>query len=214
MGAGLPAIPSRPLPIDTLSPPCAPDPVISVSAKFSGTGAKGLTDMARKLRQAPSKLAMAAGKLVRTNIATEVKRFAENPTGALADSFVVVVGARKEGQNPLSSVTIESTKVYAGIHEHGGTIRPKRARALTIPLTPQARRLPAKLWPKGKLFRLPGTNVLVSKWGRGVRPQFVLKRSVFIRPKRYVSKALKRSEPQLRNLLRVSIQATLGRPSR
>ncbi len=186
--------------------------MISVSAKFSGTGAKGLTDMARKLRQAPSKLAMAAGKLVRTNIATEVKRFAENPTGALADSFVVVVGARKEGQNPLSSVTIESTKVYAGIHEHGGTIRPKRARALTIPLTPQARRLPAKLWPKGRLFRVG--SILASKRGRGIQPQFALKKSVFIRPKRYVSKALKRSEPQLRNLLRVSIQATLGRPSR
>lgn len=186
--------------------------MISVSAKFSGTAVKGLNDMARKLRQTPSKLAMAAGKLVRTNIATEVKRFAENPTGALADSFVVVVGPRKEGQNPLSSVTIESTKAYAGIHEHGGIIRPKRARALTVPLTPQARRLPAKLWPKGSLFRVG--SVLASKMGRGIRPQFALKKSVFIRPKRYVSRALKRSEPQLRNLLRVSIQATLVRPSR
>lgn len=186
--------------------------MISVSAKFSGAGVKGLNEMARKLRQAPSKLAMAAGKLVRTNIATEVKRFAENPTGALADSFVVVVGPRKEGQNPLSSVTIESTKVYAGIHEHGGVIRPKRARALTIPLTPQARRLPAKLWPKGSLFRVG--SILASKRGRGIKPQFALKKSVFIKPKRYVSRALKRSQPQLKNLLGLTIRSTLGRPSR
>lgn len=188
--------------------------MISVGVKFSGTAAKGLNQLAKNLRAAPEKLAMAGGKLIRTNIRREVDRFAKNPTGALADSFVVVVGPRKQGANPLASVTIESTKVYAGIHEHGGTIRPKRARALTIPLTAQARRIPARMWPRGKLFRLPGTNVLVSKWGKGVRPQFVLKRSVFIRPKRYVSKALKRSRPQLQNLLGLTMRAAVGRVQR
>lgn len=188
--------------------------MISVSAKFSGTAAKGLNQLAKNLRAAPAKLAMAGGKLIRTNIRTEIERFAENPTGALADSFVVVVGPRREGENPLASVTIESTKAYAGIHERGGVIRPKRAKALTIPLTPQARRIPARLWPRGKLFRLPGTNVLVSKWGRGVRAQFVLKRSVFIRPKRYVTKALQRSQAQLQNLLGLTLRSAIGRVQR
>lgn len=188
--------------------------MLAIQAKFSGNAVKGLNDIAKAMRAAPAKLAMAGGKLIRTNIRTEVKRFADNPTGALADSFVVVVGPNKQGTNPLASVTIESTKVYAGIHEHGGVIRPKRAKALTIPLTPMARRLPARMWPKGKLFRLPGTSVLVSKWGRGVRPQFVLKRSVFIRPKRYVSKALHRSQPQLRNLLGLTVKTALGQVQR
>lgn len=196
------------------SPPCHRRPVLSIQTKFSGTAARQLNDVSRRLRSQAKKLAMAAGKLIRTNIATEVERFAENPTGALADSFVVLVGPSKEGEQPKAQVTIESTKAYAGIHEHGGTIRPKRARALTIPLTPMARRLPARLWPKGKLFRLKGTSVLASKWGRGVRPQFVLKRSVYIKPKRYVTKALKRSQAQLRNLMGIHIRSTLGRVSR
>lgn len=190
--------------------------MLSVQTKFSRTASKQLNNVSKRLRTQTKKLAMAAGKLIRTNIATEVERFAENPTGALADSFVVLVGPSSAGEKPKAAVTIESTKPYAGIHERGGTIRPKRSRFLTVPLTPLARKIPAKLWGR-RLFGITskrGNKLLVTRAGRGIRPQFLLKRSVFIKKKSYVSKALRRSQPALKNLLGIHIRSTLGRVSR
>ena len=191
--------------------------MLSIQTKFSGTAAKQLSETAKRLRANTKKMALAAGRLLRTNIATEVDRFAENPTGALADSFVVLVGPSKEGETPKAQVTIESTKPYAGIHERGGIIRPRNSKYLAIPLTPMARKIRPRMWG-GRLFGITskrGNRLLVTRRaGGGVKPQFLLRRSVRIKKKAYVTKALARSRPMLRNLMAIQIRASLNRVSR
>lgn len=55
--------------------------------------------------------------------------------------------------------------MVASVHEFGATIRPKRARVLTIPLKAEVRDKKARDIPG--LFRPKGTNVLARKIGRG-----------------------------------------------
>lgn len=68
---------------------------------------------------------------------------------------------------------------------HGGTIIPKRAKALTIPLVAEARGLSALRYEETfgeDLFIPRGKSVLAVKSGRGFRSIFALVRSVTMQP--------------------------------
>lgn len=82
----------------------------------------------------------------------------------LKDRGLLMASMLGQGQ-PGSINIIEETRLeqgtnldYAGLHQYGGEIRPKNAKALAIPLTPEAYRArsPRKMaglkliWPKGR----------------------------------------------------------------
>jgi len=75
----------------------------------------------------------------------------------------------------VTSVTDEKAVVTVAedrfaIHLFGGTIKPKKAKALTIPIIPEARGLFASSYEKKfgrKLFSIPGRNVLFERSNQG-----------------------------------------------
>ncbi len=86
---------------------------------------------------------------------------------------------------------------YASILEKGGTIRPKKAKALTIPLP----------GVKGKASNFPDSFIIKSKAGNalivqkkgksGLKPLFVLKKSVKIPAFHWLSDSIKDMKPDL-----------------
>lgn len=114
--------------------------------------------------------------------------------------------------------TIGTNVKYARIHEYGGTIRPRNARALAIPITPQAKRLSIAMSATGLsslrqfsdmyVRQRDGRAFLHSRSQRNV--VFVLKRSVKIREKAYLRIGLKQAVPRIAALF----QAAAGRALR
>ena len=67
----------------------------------------------------------------------------------------------------------------------GGVIRPKRSKALTIPLVAEARGLTAAVYEQNtgnKLFIPRGKSVLAIKNGSGIRPIFALAQQAVHKP--------------------------------
>jgi len=109
-------------------------------------------------------------------------------TGRLMNSITYVERGNK--------VIVGSNVVYASIHQFGGTIKPKKAKYLTVPLTKEARRHSQALGTRKYLERLKsqGWNVLIPK-GRKVilakkegkiKALFALKEEVKIPKRTYV----------------------------
>lgn len=139
----------------------------------------------------PRALALYGGRLI-NRIKHEINVFAKDPSGALAKSFRLRI--RRGGE--LGSMSVLSDSRYAAIHETGGTIKPRRANYLTIPLTPRARKFKARIFP-GVLFAFKskrGKLLLAQKTGRRkIKIHYVLKKSVRIRAKHYLSDATSKS---------------------
>ena len=133
-----------------------------------------------------------AGAVLVQHIKLQVKAFAEKRTGRLENSFSVQVKRGGSGGGAIAVVT--SNVPYARIHETGGTITPKRASALAIPLTGAARvsggpRNMAGLFvAKGKRS---GAVLALRGGGGGIVPQFALRRSVTLPARHYLTKAAK-----------------------
>ncbi len=112
------------------------------------------------------------------------------------------LGAPSTGfwQKAISSISANATEEAATIsirHQgvrlqyHGGTVRPTRAKALTIPISPLAHGKRVGDFSKGSIFMLPikrgqSIGILARKFGRGksarIEPLYVLRRSATIRP--------------------------------
>lgn len=91
---------------------------------------------------------------------------------------------------PKNTVTVGTNKVYARIHDFGGTIRPKNGTYLTIPIggTRGSIRDHTGFFIRAK----SGSLYFVKYMGNGViKPLYVLRRSVTIKAKPYLSKAFK-----------------------
>ena len=91
------------------------------------------------------------------------------------------------------SIGIFSDVAYAAIHETGGTITAKSSANLAIPLTRKARRVAPRQFPgKLKYVPVPGKNykLLVEVRKRKNIAHYLLKRSVRIKPKRYLAKSV------------------------
>lgn len=101
----------------------------------------GLAEFQRFLKQAPAKAQRAMQQAVlesTKDLSYAVKLFVRkqlgrHSTGALANSFIPRVG-RLYGE-------VGTNKVYARIHEVGGTIFPRVATFLTVPMSDAARRV-------------------------------------------------------------------------
>lgn len=177
---------------------------MTITLKFDGRSpTKGKTQIFLKgirerTRGAVAPKTFESAKLLRDNIGKEIRRFAKNPTGKLERSFTIRIRQLSGGTVKAS---VESDLPYASIHETGGRITAKKAGALTIPMTATARGRTARSWGP-KLFKPKGRNFLATRGGRGggLTVQYLLRKSVFIRKKRYLTKALRRTRKPMERL--------------
>jgi phage gpG-like protein len=102
--------------------------------------------------------------------------------------------------------------VYARIHEQGGVVTPKRAKALTVPL-PGAMtasgvvRGDARSFSDTFLLKRKGKDpVIMQRKGKNVVPLFVLKKRVKIPKRPYLRPAIEARIPSLRSEIRKQIK--------
>jgi len=132
-------------------------------------------------------------------IATTTGSPLKSRTGRLSNSIGSRVQTTSVGVQAIigSGVGRGERVPYAGIHETGGTIRPKNSKYLTIPLKAAKTAGGA---PRGKARDFSNTFVLKAKSGQllivqktgkdSLTPLFVLKKSVKVPASRYMSKTL------------------------
>jgi len=154
----------------------------------------------------PKVLRRAAELIVRPAIMRKIREKDLQDRGDLLRSFETV--ERENGD-----VAVVSDLEYANIHDVGGTIRPVKAKALTIPLDNRAKRRKASDFPGLVLFPPVGMRkhaVLADvKQRRGgppkVTPMFLLVKEVKISPKHYVTEANEIVENELPDFLETEI---------
>lgn len=132
-------------------------------------------------------------------------------TGAQSVQIVAQVGGGGVGGVP-----------YAAIHEHGGTILPKRGRFLAIPMGPAlkgGKNGGANMWPRDipdltfVSIRGGAQAMLVRRMGKGKRagfvPWFHLVRSVNMPARPYLRPAVDAARPAFINEIREALEARL-----
>lgn len=165
-----------------------------IRTEITNTAHKFLAELGDTLGETiRSELFQAAEKgagLIRETINEEwlSKSTARVSTGNLARSFKPTM--LRSGSNRYAA-GIFSDVVYAAIHEDGGTIYPSRAKNLAIPLTPTARRVAPKNFPKKLRFAITplGNKVLAIQMKTKIKPQYLLEASTQIRGKKYLAKS-------------------------
>lgn len=137
-----------------------------------------------------NKLGIRTSRLSRSIL--DAVEFATNPTGGTRESIRKIVVRNRSFLGRFGS------KVpYARIHEEGGTIRPKSARVLTIPVTAQAQKAGSPRSFGGDLhFRFSGGRPL-GLFDPVGKMQYVAKDSVTIPARPYLEPALKKSEKEI-----------------
>lgn len=109
---------------------------------------------------------------------------------------------RIDGTKTVTGI-LGSPTPYSKIQEKGGTITPKRGRALTIPTNENktaagvARISARELKDQGRSFIRKG--VIFEKRAGGIVPMFILVRSVRIRAKHYLRDSLNESKEAIKN---------------
>jgi phage gpG-like protein len=123
-------------------------------------------------------------------------------TGALMNSIKKSV--TKDGDAWVGTIKSEGVP-YALIHEFGGVIRPKNARALTIPTDVNRRRDGSPIMSvedlrkTGKSFIMQGIIYMKEQrlGGKGIKPMFILKQSVTIPKRAYIAPAIAAKQDQI-----------------
>ena len=128
-------------------------------------------------------------------------------TGALARSWEATILEDQSGV--LVGAGAFSDLPYAFIHETGGVIRPKRAKALAVPLTPEARKAGSprnmpnlSFMPRGK--RAP---ILYE----GFKTHFVLPKKVTIPRTGYITEAAEKAAPVMMDIIGRGVFSVMSR---
>jgi hypothetical protein len=170
------------------------------------------SQLERKLGPKMAQATMRAGEVVAGQIRREISAWTSNTStkksGALARSFQTKL-VKTEGGNV--EVGVYSSLPYARIHERGGVIRPKNGKFLTIPISPQAQRTTARRFPEPLFYlhRPPAHPVLAEQLGGDrVQAHYILRTSVRIAAKGYLTKAADKSLPVAQEIVRRALQET------
>lgn len=100
----------------------------------------------------------------------------------------------------------------ARIQETGGTIVPRRKKALTIPLTRKARRSRARDFAGAFIVQSrKGHAFIAQRSGGGLEFLYLLKDRVMLKASHYLTNAQKRAEPQVVALVGGRIAVVVGR---
>lgn len=92
------------------------------------------------------------------------------------------------------------TVKYARIHEKGGNITPKKAKALTIPFRGVKGR--ARNYPGTFIIKAKGKAFLVRRAGKGLEWLYTLKQKVHIPARHWLSRSIKDMTPYLNTCLK------------
>lgn len=188
----------------------------TVSFAHGGVGV-ALREVAKRLDGANAQILIeAAEKVVRPAIVTQITAINLVDRGMLRRSFRSSFERRGES----FTAGVYSDLPYANIHNKGGTIRPRRAKWLTVPM----KRFPAGTTirdTEGFFLRIYGTLFFVRKKlsGRGrargewFEPLWVLRKSVTIKGRGYLDTAAQVSASQLpdfyKHLMAEQMQAAI-----
>lgn len=149
-------------------------------------------------------------------ISSVVMERAAGGTSQLARSFIANVGFVQRTKDEVSARTW-SPLPYARIQDEGGTILPRTAKALAIPVTPEAKKMWPRDWPGDRLFMvvLRGKALLAERLGSGkgakLKVHYVLKPSVTLDGKGYMAEANKRARPAVDQMMRDAMQSMVAR---
>jgi len=169
-----------------------------------------LGKMALTLQPALGRAVLKAANYAGGEIARTVIDEFPRGTGELARSFLPAKFV--DASDELAAGAL-SDLVYADILDRGGTVKPKTAKALAIPISPQAKKRWPRDWPDGVLTLIVskrGTPLLIEAKASRTILHYVLKQSVTIAPRHYVDAAAKRAEPQVHKILGESVKAALS----
>jgi len=145
-----------------------------------------------------------AAELVRSAIVLEIQAWTATSdarkSGALMRSFRPSVVREESGE---ITAGVYSDLPYARIHETGGTITPKAAKALTVPFPHLPIGAQAADFPDAFVWRsADGAKAYLARTvGKSLELLFSLRDSVTIRAKKYLTKAAKRSLPDVQAAL-------------
>ncbi len=152
---------------------------------------------------------------LKVNISNKILKVRSGRLRNSIGSFVIE--KEKEIEGIIGSGVRQGERVkYANIHETGGTITPKNVKWLTIPL--QSALTPAGV-PRGKAKDFDNTffawskanNLLLfQRQGKNVIPLFVLKKSVTIPARRYMSKTAEEVMPEIAEIILKRISKELA----
>ena len=153
---------------------------------------------------------------IRREVANWTSETPGRKTGTLSRSFRPRIKLEESAEGSTAVFGVFSGLPYASIHETGGVIRPKRAKRLAIPLTPEARRAGSpRAFPR-KLVMVTsrrGSTLLVesfrSRKTRRIKPQYLLVSSTSIRAKHYITKAREASEADVTKLLGETVKTVV-----
>lgn len=133
-------------------------------------------------------------------------------TGALKSSIVALPIEREE--HCITGKVVAGQKLrYARIQEYGGTIKPKKAKFLAIPLNAVktaagvARFSPREAAAAGYPHTFVRSGVLFGKQGDQVVPLFALRRSVTLPARPYMRPALEAMRPKIEEGIRAAVAA-------
>lgn len=114
----------------------------------------------------------------------------------------------KKGDGGVFSVGVFSSSEYAGIQNYGGTIKPKTARMLAVPISKDGKMKWPREWPKDKLqivVNKKTNKVLLAEPAltkrHKTRYHYVLKRSVTLQGKHYLEIGLWEGRHEIMDIL-------------
>ena len=121
-----------------------------------------------------------------------------------------VTGWMLDRDAPVAAIGVRSTHpawAYAGIHEHGGTIVPRRARMLAIPVSEEARLYSSPRDMTGLVLIRRGDRCLLARplGSDAIEVHWVLVRSVTIQPTRWLSRGVERARSLMAGVLQRAI---------
>lgn len=132
-------------------------------------------------------------------------------TGTLAKAFraEVQVGPGQGGTLVTAQIGFLHGPDWAGIHEHGGTIRARNVTYLAIPLTAEARATPPRQMANTFVQRSRRGNLLIFRKleGGGIEPEYLLRTEVTIPARPALAPTMARFTPLIVNDLKGAVKS-------
>jgi hypothetical protein len=179
--------------------------------EFEGSVDQWVADLLPELFEAQKSGLLLAAQAASIPVRNRIFEAFPGGRGGLARSYTATLLQPKDGKL-RSGVTSDS--VYARIQNEGGTIVPKSAKALTIPISNEAKRageegrgardLGMKLsliWHKGD-----PTGLLAESIKGKLKPHYLLAKRSTIKGRHYLEKAAEDAEPKIAEIMDASLQ--------
>lgn len=175
---------------------------MKVDVKLTGDKelARKLKELSRVAQAKNLERAAMAGSLPILNAAKENVHEDLNTTGRGTGNLARSLHSEvTESSDTYAEVATGTDLEYAAIHEFGGTIRPKNAEALAVPLTPEAKKYASpREFPRKLHVQVSEDGKAFLAGARG-KPYYILLKSVTIPARPYLRPAIDENETKIVN---------------